>query len=587
MCSEALTPGTERSLRRSRQRRPGPKAGSAVDPLWHKDALIYQVHVRTFCDSNGDGVGDFPGLTSKLDYIQRLGVTAIWLMPFYESPLKDDGYDIAHYERIDPRYGTIEDFKVFIAEVHRRGLQLFTELVINHTSAEHPWFQAARRAPAGSEKRNFYVWSDTDQRYLGARIIFTDVEKSNWTWDPVAGQFYFHRFFAHQPDLNFDNPRVQRTALKVMRFWLDLGVDGLRLDAVSHLFEREGTSCENLPETHVFLKKIRAEMDCCYTNRVVLAEADQLPAAARPYFGAGDECHMAFHFPLMPKLFLALARELAAGIVEIVKETDFLPETCQWAIFLRNHDEMALSTVTHAERVEILDFYAPDPRMRLNWGIRRRLAPLFGNDRRRLRLAISLMFSLPGTPVIYYGDELGMGDNIWLNDRDGVRTPMQWNDTPNAGFSSSTGHLISPLIEDDVYGYRTLNVAAQDSDPESPLAWMRELIRLRRAHQVFGRGTTTFVETHNAAVLGFWRRYRDEEVLVLANLSTTLETCTLLPPHRELGSAVVDLVKQARCEVAPDQPFKLTLAPSAFVWLLPDRAAAPSNTSPASVQSSI
>ena len=400
------------------QRHPG-------DPLWYKDAIIYALHVKTFFDASGDGIGDFRGLTEKLDYIESLGVTCVWLLPFYVSPLRDDGYDIAHHERVDPRYGTLDDFVRFLDAAHHRGLRIITDLVINHTSDAHPWFQAARRSPPGSSKRDFYVWSDTDQRYPDARVIFHEVESSNWTWDPVAGAYYWHRFFRHQPDLNFDNPRVRRAVLKVMRFWLDLGVDGLRLDAVAHLYEREGTTCDNLPETHQFLKYIREVLDRHYPDRVLIAEANQWPADTRPYFGDGDECHMAFHFPLMPRLFMALKRQDAFPIVDIVRQTQDLPETCQWAVFLRNHDELTLSAVTDEERDFLLDAYARDSRMRLNHGIRRRLAPLLDNDRERIELANALLLSLPGTPVIYYGDEIGMGDNIQLGDRDGVRTPMQ------------------------------------------------------------------------------------------------------------------------------------------------------------------
>ena len=423
------------------------RPGSAKDPLWYKDALIYQVHVRTFFDSNADGIGDFPGLTAKLDYIQRLGVSCIWLLPFYPSPLKDDGYDIAHYEEVNSRYGTLRDFKTFLREAHERGLQVITELVINHTSDQHAWFQAARKAPADSGKRAYYVWSDTPKRYEGVRIIFQDTEHSNWAYDSEAKAYYWHRFFSHQPDLNFDNPRVVRAVVKVMKFWMDMGIDGLRLDAVPYLIERDGTICENLPETHDILRTIRKELDERYENRMLLAEANQWPADVRPYFGDGDECHMAFHFPLMPRLFMALRQEDRHPITEVLRQTPDLPEACQWATFLRNHDELTLEMVTNEERDYMWQQYAADPQMRLNQGIRRRLAPLMENNRQRIELLNSLLFSLPGTPVIYYGDEIGMGDNVYLGDRNGVRTPMQWTGDRNAGFSrGDTARLYSPVI---------------------------------------------------------------------------------------------------------------------------------------------
>ncbi len=559
------------------------EAGSAADPLWYKDAIIYQIHVRTFSDGNGDGIGDFVGLLSKLDYVQRLGVNAIWLLPFYESPLKDDGYDIAHYERIDPRYGSMDDFKAFLAEAHRRGLQVFTELVINHTSDQHPWFQASRRAPPGSPKRDFYVWSDTDQRYLGARVIFNDVETSNWTWDPVAKAYYWHRFFSHQPDLNFDNPRVRRAVFKVMRFWLDLGVDGLRLDAVAHLYEREGTACDNLPETHQFLKSIRAEMDRRYLGRVLLAEADQAPALTRPYFGDGDQCHMAFHFPLMPRLFLALKRENAAPIVDIVRQTDFLPNTCQWAVFLRNHDELTVAALTADERQTMFDLYAPEPRMRLNLGIRRRLASLLDRDPRRIELAFSLLLSLPGSPVIYYGDELAMGDNILLNDRDGVRTPMQWTSGLHAGFSECDGILTLPVVDTAEAGRGRINVEAQEADAASMLSRVRRLIGVRREVRAFGRGAIEFVPVDCPSVLAFVRRYEDETVLVTANLAASERQCSLRLSPDMAGAVVTDLLDSAAPPVVGLDAYRLTLGPSAFRWLrLSIPAAAPSSMRPAS-----
>jgi maltose alpha-D-glucosyltransferase/alpha-amylase len=547
------------------------------EPLWYKDAIIYSLHVKTFCDSNGDGIGDFPGLTSKLDYLERLGVTCVWLLPFYVSPLRDDGYDIAHYERVDPRYGTLDDFAAFLDAAHRRNIRVITELVVNHTSDVHPWFQAARRAPAGSPKRDFYVWSDTDQRYLGARVIFRDVERSNWTWDPVAGAYYWHRFFSHQPDLNFDNPRVRRAVQKVMRFWLDLGVDGLRLDAVAHLYEREGTTCDNLPETHAFLKSIRAVVDRRYPDRVLLAEVNQSPAETRAYFGEGDECHMAFHFPLMPRLFLALTRQDASPIVEIVRQTSDLPDACQWAVFLRNHDELTLSAVAEDERAFLFEAYAADPRMRLNHGIRRRLAPLLGNSRTQLELANALLLSLPGSPVLYYGDEIGMGDDISLGDRDGVRTPMQWDAGRNGGFSSADAErLVLPPIVDPVYGYPVVNVADQERDPGSLLNAVRRLIQVRRQHAAFGRGDIEFVDTGNPRVLAFLRRTRAETILVVANLSDVPQGCGL-QLIRFSGCGLLEIVENEAFPPVAAGPYPLTVGPHACSWfaIVPAPAAAP------------
>jgi maltose alpha-D-glucosyltransferase/alpha-amylase len=491
------------------------EAGAA---LWYKDAVIYQLHVKTFLDGNGDGIGDFPGLTSRLDYIAGLGATCIWLLPFYESPLRDDGYDIAHYERVHKSYGTLADFRTFLHEAHARGLRVITELVINHTSDQHPWFQAARHAPPRSPKRDFYVWSDTDARYAGARVIFSDAEPSNWTWDPAAGQFYWHRFFRHQPDLNFDNPHVRLAVLKVMRFWLDMGVDGLRLDAIAHLFEREGTSCDHLPETHAFLREVRAEMDARYGNRVLLAEANGPPAVIRRYLGA-DQCHMAFNFPLLPRLFLALETGAAAPIVDAVGETADLPDACQWAVFLRNHDELSLSALTPEQRAPLLRAFAPDPRMLLHGdGIRRRLAPLLGNDRRRIELAFGLLLALPGTPIIYYGDEIGMGDNLALDDRDGVRTPMQWDAGRHGGFSAAAAPALVLPPNADAGGYPAVNVEAQSEDSQSLLAAVKRLIAERRAHPAFGRGTIQFLNPDNPHVLAFIRRHEDDAMCVVANL---------------------------------------------------------------------
>src|SRR3954471_10912885 len=453
------------------------EVGPALDdPLWYKDAVVYQLHVKAFFDSNDDGIGDFRGLTAKLDYIRDLGVNAIWLLPFYPSPLKDDGYDVADYHNIHPMYGTRADFRTFLREAHRAGLKVITELVVNHTSDQHPWFQAARRAPRGSSKRDFYVWSDDPTKYNGTRIIFTDTETSNWTWDPVAKAYYWHRFFHHQPDLNYDNPLVLRAVNKVMRFWFDMGVDGMRLDAIPYLIEREGTNCENLPESHEIVKRIRREMDAHYKDKMLLAEANQWPADVLPYFGDGDECNMSFHFPLMPRIFMALRQEDRHPIVEIMRQTPDIPPECQWAVFLRNHDELTLEMVTDEERDYMYREYAADPRMRINLGIRRRLAPLADNSRPRIQLLNSLLLSMPGTPVIYYGDEIGMGDNIYLGDRDGVRTPMQWTGDRNAGFSTADfAKLYAPPIMDSIYGYQAINVEAQERDPSSLLHWMRRL----------------------------------------------------------------------------------------------------------------
>jgi len=543
-------------------------------PLWYKDAVFYELHVKTFHDSNGDGIGDFPGLIAKLDYIERLGVDCVWLLPFYESPLRDDGYDIAHYERVHPSYGTLADFKRFLDEAHARGIKVITELIINHTSDQHPWFQAARRAPAGSPKRDFYVWSDTDQKYLGARVIFSDTEPSNWTWDPVAGAYYWHRFFHHQPDLNFDNPHVREAVLKVMRFWLEMGVDGLRLDAVAHLFEREGTTCDNLPETHVFLRDIRADMDARFENRVLLAEVNQGPAEARLYFGAGDACHMAFHFPLMPRLFLALKMEDPFPIADIVRQTVDLPDVCQWAVFLRNHDELTLSLVTDEDRDFLYQAYASEPRMRLHLGIRRRLTPLLGNDRTLLELANALLLSLPGTPVLYYGDEIGMGDNIMLGDRDGVRTPMQWDSGPNGGFSSAEGPLVLPAIDNEVYGYSVVNVDAQERTAGSLLSRTKRMIKVRRRYPAFGRGSIEFLECGNRAVLAFLRRYDGEVLIVVANLSQSSQEVHVVLPPEFSGAGISEIVEGVALPPATAEPYALVLEPRACRWLAVSKSTA-------------
>src|SRR3954465_5671873 len=459
------------------------------DPLWYKDAIIYELHVRAFHDSVGDGVGDFRGLTQKLDYLQDLGVTAIWLLPFYPSPLKDDGYDIAEYTSINPAYGSLNDLQELLAAAHERGIRVITELVINHTSDQHPWFQRARQAPKASPERAWYVWSDSPNRCRGARIIFTDTETSNWTWDPVAQQFFWHRFFSHQPDLNFDNPVVLDAVINVMRFWLRMGVDGLRLDAIPYLIERDGTNCENLPETHVVLKKLRAALDEEFEGRIFLAEANQWPPDVRPYFGDSDECHMAFHFPLMPRMYMALRKEDRTPIVDIMRQTPDIPENCQWAIFLRNHDELTLEMVTDEERDYMYNEYAKDKRMRINVGIRRRLAPLMENGRRQMEMMNALLMSLPGTPIVYYGDEIGMGDNVYLGDRNGVRTPMQWSAARNAGFSEAdSAALYSPPVVDPPYGFQGINVTAQERTSTSLLRWMRPLIAVRRELKASGRG---------------------------------------------------------------------------------------------------
>jgi maltose alpha-D-glucosyltransferase / alpha-amylase len=521
-------------------------ANGAQRHLWYKDAVIYQLHVRTFADSNGDGVGDFPGLTAKLEYLERLGITCLWLMPFCESPLRDDGYDVSHYERLQPAYGTLDDFQAFLDAAHGRGMRVISELVINHTSDQHPWFQAARHAPAGSAKRDFYVWSDTPERYSGARIIFSDVERSNWTWDPVAKAYYWHRFFHHQPDLNFDNPHVRQAVLKVMRFWFDRGVDGLRLDAVAHLFEREGTNCENLPETHAFLKEVRTSMDERYEGRILLAEVNDVPERLQAYFGHGDECHMAFHFPLMPRLFMAFARERAEPIVDIVTRTVDLPDGCQWALFLRNHDELTLSALDSSERAGLQDVYAPDRTMRLNHGIRRRLAPLLGHNRERLVQAHALLLSLPGTPVLYYGDEIGMSDNVQLSDRDGLRAPMRWVDSERSG----------------------AGVDAQAGDPASLLECVRRLISVRQGHAALRHGSVTFVPSENPHVLAFLRQAADEPVLVVVNLAGSPQEAALEIPAVRVATMFVDLLDSAATmPPAMGTPYRMALPAYACRWL--------------------
>jgi maltose alpha-D-glucosyltransferase/alpha-amylase len=536
------------------------------NPLWYKDAIIYQLHPRAFFDSNSDGIGDFQGMTRKLDYIQDLGVTAIWILPFYPSPLRDDGYDIADYTGVHSDYGSIPDVRRFVREAHARGLRVITELVCNHTSDQHPWFQRARHSPPNSSARNYYVWSDNPDKYSEARIIFKDFESSNWTWDPVAESYYWHRFYHHQPDLNFDNPRVRKAILSVMDFWLRMGVDGLRLDAIPYLVERDGTNSENLPETHEVLKELRRHIDEGFDDRMLLAEANQWPEDAVAYFGSGDECHMAFHFPLMPRMFMALRMEDRYPIVDIMAQTPDIPPTAQWSLFLRNHDELTLEMVTDEERDYMYRVYAHDPQMRINLGIRRRLAPLLGNNRRRIELMNGLLFSLPGTPVIYYGDEIGMGDNIYLGDRNSVRTPMQWSADRNAGFSSaSRQRLYLPVIADTEYHYETVNVEAQQNNPHSLLWWMKRLIALRKRYQAFGRGTLTFLHPDNRKILAFIREFEDERILVIANLSRFVQAAELDLSHCR-GMVPVEMFGQTEFPSIGELPYFVTLGPHSFYW---------------------
>ena len=538
------------------------------EATWYKDAVIYELHVRAFRDSNGDGIGDFAGLIEKLDYISRLGVTAIWLLPFYPSPLRDDGYDISDYRGVHSSYGRLADVRRLVREAHNRGLRVITELVCNHTSDQHPWFQRARRARPGSAARDYYVWSDTDQGYSDVRIIFKDTETSNWAWDPVAQAYYWHRFYSHQPDLNFDSPNVRREVLKVVDHWLDLGIDGLRLDAIPYLYEREGTNGENLPESHHFLKELRAHVDAHYTNRMLLAEANQWPEDAAAYFGEGegDESHMAFHFPVMPRLFMGLRMEDRFPIIDTLAQTPSIPDQSQWALFLRNHDELTLEMVTDEERDYMWWAYTQDTEARLNLGIRRRLAPLLGNNRRRIELMKALLLSLPGTPVLYYGDEIGMGDNIYLGDRNGVRTPMQWSGDRNAGFSSGNSQrLYLPVILDPEYHYESVNVEAQEANPQSLLNWMKRLIRLRKRFQAFGRGTIEFVHPENRKVLAFVRQYREERILVVANLSRFAQFAQLdLPAHA--GLVPTELFGGTEFPPVTDQPYPVMLGPHGFYW---------------------
>ncbi|MDQ3707539.1 MAG: maltose alpha-D-glucosyltransferase [Chloroflexota bacterium] len=540
------------------------------DPLWYKDAIIYELHVKAFYDSNGDGIGDFNGLTEKLDYLQDLGIDTIWLLPFFKSPLRDDGYDIADYYQVHPNYGTVADFKRFLKEAHRRNLRVLADLVMNHTSDQNAWFQEARSS-TDPKKRNWYVWSDTIHKYEQARIIFTDTERSNWTWDETAKAYYWHRFFSHQPDLNFDNPAVRREMLRVIKFWMDQGLDGFRADAVPYLFEREGTNCENLPETHEYLKEVRRFMDEQYEGKVLLAEANQWPADLLPYFGNGDEFHMAFNFPLMPRIFMSLRREERWPIMEIISQLPKIPDICQWGIFLRNHDELTLEMVTDEERDYMYHEYAKDPRMKINIGIRRRLAPLMDNGRRQIELLNNLLLTLPGTPVLYYGDELGMGDNIFLGDRDGVRTPMQWTPDRNAGFSrADPARLYSPVINDPVYGYQSINVEAQERTQTSFLRWMRRMIHVRKKYPVFGRGDITFLNPANPKVLAFIRHHEDVDVLCVSNLSRFAQPVELDLAQFN-GRRPVELVGETPFPKIGQLPYFLTLGPHAFFWFRLDR----------------
>jgi len=548
-------------------RRDAARSNLEDDPLWYQDAVVYELHVRAFADSDGDGVGDFLGLIDKLDYLQDLGITAIWLLPFYPSPLKDDGYDISDYTEIQPAYGDMRDFRAFVEEAHRRGLRVITELILNHTSDQHPWFQRARRAAPGSRWRDFYVWSDTPDKYRDARVIFKDFESSNWTQDNVARAYYWHRFYYHQPDLNYDSPDVQRAVLRVVDFWLRLGVDGLRVDAVPYLYEREGTNCENLPETHTFLKKLRQHIDSRFKNRMLLAEANQWPEDAVAYFGEGDESNMAFHFPLMPRMFMALRMEDRFPVVDVLQETPDIPPGCQWALFLRNHDELTLEMVTDEERDYMYRVYAHDPLARLNLGIRRRLAPLLGNDRKKIELMNGLLLSLPGTPVIYYGDEIGMGDNFYLGDRNGVRTPMQWSPDRNAGFSrANPQRLYLPTIIDPEYHFETVNVETQQNNPHSLLWWTKRMIALRKQFKAFGRGSIEFLFPESRNVLAFLRSYQEETVLVVANLSQAARHVEMDLSRFE-GHVPRELLGGADFVPIGAEPYRLTLGPHAFYWL--------------------
>lgn len=538
------------------------------DPLWYKDAVIYQLHVKTFYDSNGDGIGDFKGLTLKLDYLKDLGINAIWLLPFYPSPLKDDGYDIADYFKVHSNYGTIRDFKKFLREAHSRGIRIITELVVNHTSDQHEWFQKSRRSKSGSKWRDFFVWSDTPDKYQDARIIFKDFENSNWAWDPVAKSYYWHRFYSHQPDLNYDNPEVQQAIFRVIDFWMNMGVDGMRLDAVPYLFEREGTNCENLPETNEFLKKLRAHVDRNFENRMLLAEANQWPEDVIEYFGEGDECHMAYHFPIMPRMYMASWMEDRFPLVDIMDQTPEIPENCQWALFLRNHDELTLEMVTDEERDYMYRVYAKDTTARINLGIRRRLSPLLGNHRRKLELMNFLLFSLPGTPITYYGDEIGMGDNYYLGDRNGVRTPMQWSADRNAGFSRANPQkLYLPVIIDPEYHYESVNVENQERNLSSFLWWMRRVINMRKRFKAFGRAGIQFLHPENPKIIAFIREYGEETILVVMNLSRFSQVVELDLSAYE-GCVPVEVFSKNRFPVITETPYVFTLGFHDYFWFL-------------------
>lgn len=543
-----------------------------TDTLWYKDAVFYEIHVKAFADGNGDGVGDFQGLIGKLDYLQWLGVDCIWLLPFYPSPLKDDGYDVADFLRVAEQYGTMDEVRKFLDEAHRRGIRVIVDLVLNHTSDQHVWFQQARSSLQTS-KRGFYVWSDNDHRYRKARIIFIDTEKSNWTWDPEAKAFYWHRFFSHQPDLNYDNPEVRQAMLETMEFWLDQGLDGFRCDAVPYLFEREGTICENLPETHAYLKEVRRKIDIAYQGRILLAEANQWPTDVRPYFGDGDEFHMAFHFPLMPRLYMGVQSESRDPIIDMFIHTPEIPPNCQWCLFLRNHDELTLEMCSGEERDYMYYTYGRDPKMRRNIGIARRLAPLLDNDRRKIELLNSLVFTLPGSPIIYYGDEIGMGDNVQLKDRDGVRTPMQWTMDRNGGFSNcDPAQLYLPVVAGPIYGYQSVNVESQKATPHSLLQWIRRMISVRKQYPVFGRGAIVFLRPANSRVLAYVRRYEDMTLLLVHNLAGSAQPVEL--DLREFaGSTPVELLGETRFPLVSERPYVLTLAAYGFYWLklVPER----------------
>jgi maltose alpha-D-glucosyltransferase/alpha-amylase len=535
------------------------------DNLWYKDAVIYQLHVRTFYDSNADGIGDFAGLTQRLHYLQELGITAIWLLPFYPSPLRDDGYDIADYTSVHASYGSLEDFKTFLTAAHSLGIRIIIEMVLNHTSDQHPWFKEARSSRE-NPKRDWYVWSETDTRYQGVPIVFVDTETSNWAWDPISKSYYWHRFFSHQPDLNFDNPAVFEAVWEVMKFWLNLGVDGFRLDAVAYLVEREGTLCESLPETHAIIRELRKRLDLAYPGTMLLAEANQWPADVRAYFGDGDEFHAAFHFPLMPRMFMAVRLEDRKPIIEILEQTPEIPDSCQWFIFLRNHDELTLEMVTDVERDYMYDEYAVDRTMRINRGIRRRLAPMMNNDRRRIELLNGLLMSMPGTPIVYYGDEIGMGDNIYLGDRNGVRTPMQWNSGSNAGFSlADPERLYAPVISNAVYGYQAVNVDSQTRSEHSLLRWMKTLLQVRNAFQVFSRGTIQFLNPSNHRVLAYMRQFGQETVLVVNNLSSSAQAVEL-DVQRYKGCIPIEMFGRNLFPRFGNVPYLLTLGPYQFYW---------------------